>query len=101
VSIFTLVASLVGSTMINEAFWQRVWASADTRTLHGGAVIGYSAVVLLIFLSGFGGWLAFAGGYAVEGVTNANVYLMQVRCGACSGCRRCTKVTSTLSLCEV
>jgi hypothetical protein len=72
------VASLIGSTMINEAFWQRVWASADTRTLHGGAVIGYTAVVLLIFLSGFGGWLAFAGGYAVEGVTNANVYLMQV-----------------------
>uniref|UniRef100_A0A383WE19 Uncharacterized protein n=1 Tax=Tetradesmus obliquus TaxID=3088 RepID=A0A383WE19_TETOB len=78
VSIFTLVASLVGSTMINEAFWQRVWASADARTLHGGAMIGYAAVVVLIFLSGFGGWLAFAGGYAVEGVTNANVYLMQI-----------------------
>lgn len=77
ISIFTLITSLVASTMLNEAFWQRVWASSDRRSLHGGALLGYCAIVLLIFLSGFGGWLAFAGGYVTDS-TNPNVYLMQV-----------------------
>eukprot|EP00878_Enallax_costatus_P041831 GHUV01048726.1.p1 GENE.GHUV01048726.1~~GHUV01048726.1.p1 ORF type:complete len:328 (+),score=52.92 GHUV01048726.1:969-1952(+) len=77
ISIFTLPASLIGSTMMNEAFWQRVWASCDRRALHFGAGIGFCAIVVLIFLSGFGGWLAFAGGY-VTADTNPNVYLMQI-----------------------
>ncbi|KAF8059372.1 Selenoo [Scenedesmus sp. PABB004] len=76
-SIFTLPASLIASTMLNEAFWQRVWASADRRALLGGGGIGFCAIVVLIFLSGFGGWLALAGGYVGPG-TNPNLYLMQI-----------------------
>jgi len=78
ISIFTLITSLVASTTLNEAFWQRVWASESSATLHKGAALGFAAIVLLVFLSGFGGWLAFAGGLATFD-TNPNVYLMQVR----------------------
>jgi hypothetical protein len=66
--------------MYSEAVWQRVWASANKRALYGGAVLGCSAIILLVFLSGFGGWLAFATGRAVYGETNPNTYLMQVTC---------------------
>lgn len=78
ISWFTLPCSLIASCMLNESFWQRVWASADRRTLHRGAGCGYFLVVLVIFLSGFGGWLALAAGL-IDDNTNPNVYLMQVR----------------------
>lgn len=85
VSLFTLPTSLIASCMLNEGFWQRVWASADRRTLHKGAGVGFGAVVIVIFLSGFGGWLALAAGL-IDDKTNPNVYLMQVG-GPCSlGC---------------
>lgn len=77
VSLFTLPTSLIASCMLNEGFWQRVWASADRKTLHRGAGVGFFAVVFVIFLSGFGGWLALAAGL-IDEKTNANVYLMQV-----------------------
>lgn len=77
VSLFTLPTSLIASCMLNESFWQRVWASADRRTLHRGAGLGFGVVVFVIFLSGFGGWLALAAGLIDEN-TNPNVYLMQV-----------------------
>lgn len=92
ISLFTLPTSLIASTMLNEAFWQRVWASASPRTLHIGACVGFVAIVLLVFLSGFGGWLAFAAGLATLEDTNPNVYLMQVRalriCQARCACQR-------------
>lgn len=77
VSLFTLPTSLVASCLLNEGFWQRVWASADRRTLHRGAGLGFIVVVFVIFLSGFGGWLALAAGL-IDKDTNPNVYLMQV-----------------------
>ena len=43
---------------------QRVWASEDNKTVYIGSVIGCVLVVLLLFLSGFGGWLAMATGLA-------------------------------------
>lgn len=63
--------------MLNEGFWQRVWASADRKTLHRGAGLGFFVVVFIIFLSGFGGWLALSAGLVTE-QTNPNVILMQV-----------------------
>jgi hypothetical protein len=41
-----------------------VWASEDNKTVYIGSVIGCVLVVLLLFLSGFGGWLAMATGLA-------------------------------------
>jgi hypothetical protein len=76
-AIFTLGVSLVSSTMFSEAVWQRVWASRDRRALYGGAALGCSAIVIVVFLSGFGGWLAFVGGFATFD-SNPNTYLMQI-----------------------
>lgn len=77
-SFFTLGASLAASTMFSEAMWQRVWASEDRRTLRGGAVIGVVLTTLLIFIIGFGGWLALLWGLAVPGETNRNLYFFQL-----------------------
>jgi hypothetical protein len=80
IAIFTLTVSLISSTMFSEAVWQRVWASATPRALYGGAVVGFVSITIVVFLSGFGGWLAFVWGYAsFEAGTNPNTYLMQVR----------------------
>jgi hypothetical protein len=63
--------------MFSEAMWQRVWASASKRALYGGATIGCISVILLVFLSGFGGWLSLVGGLAGPD-TNQNLILMQI-----------------------
>jgi hypothetical protein len=79
IAIFTLTVSLISSTMFSEAVWQRVWASATPRALYGGAVVGCVSITCIVFLSGFGGWLAFVWGYAsFEAGTNPNIYLLQV-----------------------
>ncbi|WIA37348.1 hypothetical protein OEZ86_014277 [Tetradesmus obliquus] len=79
IAIFTLTVSLISSTMFSEAVWQRVWASATPRALYGGAAVGFVSITLIVFLSGFGGWLAFVWGYAsFEAGTNPNTYLMQL-----------------------
>jgi hypothetical protein len=77
IAIFTLTISLISSTMFSEAMWQRVWASASKRALYGGATIGCISVILLVFLSGFGGWLSLVGGLAGPD-TNQNLILMQI-----------------------
>eukprot|EP00878_Enallax_costatus_P021762 GHUV01023054.1.p1 GENE.GHUV01023054.1~~GHUV01023054.1.p1 ORF type:complete len:367 (+),score=79.14 GHUV01023054.1:307-1407(+) len=76
-AIFTLGSSLISSTMFSEAVWQRVWASRDRRALNGGAALGCVAIIVVVFLSGFGGWLAFVGGFATFD-SNPNTYLMQI-----------------------
>lgn len=58
--------------------WQRVWASEDRRTVYGGAVIGFALSTTLIFIIGFGGWLALAWGF-VNDETNPNLYFFTVR----------------------
>jgi len=77
VAIFTLTISLISSTFFSEAMWQRVWASASKKALYGGAGIGCFSVILLVFLSGFGGWLSLVGGLAGPD-TNPNLILMEV-----------------------
>lgn len=77
IAIFTLTVSLISSTFFSEAMWQRVWASASQTALYGGAAIGCTAVIVLVFLSGFGGWLSLVGGLAGP-ETNQNLILMQL-----------------------
>ncbi len=55
-SIFTFSISLSSATVFSEAMWQRVWASASTRTLRLGACIGCTLIICAVFVSGFGGW---------------------------------------------
>ena len=46
----------------SEAIWQRCWASASDAKLRVGAVWGAAQVSLLVFVFGFGGFLAIWGG---------------------------------------
>jgi hypothetical protein len=77
IAIFTLTISLISSTFFSEAMWQRVWASSDKKALYGGAAIGCTSVIVLVFLSGFGGWLSLVAGLAGP-ETNQNLILMQI-----------------------
>lgn len=56
---------------------QRVWASENPSTLRWGALIGFALTTALIFVNGFGGWLALAGGLVTE-KTNPNLYFFQL-----------------------
>jgi hypothetical protein len=64
--------------------WQRVWASENRATLRGGAVIGFFLTTALIFVTGFGGWLALVAGY-VKPDTNPDLYFFQVGPGFRAG----------------
>ncbi len=46
----------------SEAIWQRCWASASDAKLRVGAVWGAAQVSLIVFVFGFGGFLAVWGG---------------------------------------
>ena len=76
-SILTQPVSLISFTIYSEAMWSRVWASADRRALHRGALFGFVTLTVVIFLLGFGGWLAIWAGL-VDANTNVNLYLLQV-----------------------
>lgn len=76
-SILTMPVSLFTATIFSEAMWQRAWASRDRRTLHIGAIIGSSAVIIMVFFAGLCGLLgAWAGLITYD--TNINLYLFQV-----------------------
>lgn len=77
-AIFSLPASLVAATIFSEAVWQRVWASQDKRALRGGAIIGATSVVVVVFLFGLCGFLACWGGLIDLDTADPNLYLFQV-----------------------
>jgi Na+/proline symporter len=77
-AILVMPVSLMSATIFSEAMWQRVWASADRRTLLVGASLGCLGVIIVTFFFCFCGFLAVWAGYAVYGVTNPNLYLFQV-----------------------
>ena len=82
-SLFVMPVNNVCYIFFSEAMWQRVWASVDRSTLRKGAVLGAAVTVMIVFLSGFGGWLAIAAG-RVTPDTNENVYMIQVRMISCN-----------------
>ncbi|KAJ3013161.1 hypothetical protein HKX48_005905 [Thoreauomyces humboldtii] len=61
-SIGTLGISLTCATFFSDAIWQRVWASADRRTLLKGSSLGALLATIMAFFFGFGGFLAAWGG---------------------------------------
>ncbi len=48
----------VFSGMCSEAIWQRCWASASDAKLRVGAIWGALQVTVVVFIFGFGGFLA-------------------------------------------
>jgi SSS family solute:Na+ symporter len=77
-AIFSLPASLVAATVFSEAVWQRVWASADRDALRSGAIIGWAAVTICVFLCGLFGFIACWGGLIDLDTADPNLYLFQV-----------------------
>eukprot|EP01025_Chloroclados_australasicus_P066308 TRINITY_DN9106_c0_g1_i9.p2 TRINITY_DN9106_c0_g1~~TRINITY_DN9106_c0_g1_i9.p2 ORF type:complete len:285 (+),score=18.20 TRINITY_DN9106_c0_g1_i9:756-1610(+) len=65
--------SMVGSTILSEAVWQRVWASENRRALNVGASIAALGVIVLVFFTSFCGFLAYWAGL-ITPETNENLY---------------------------
>ncbi|CAL8463678.1 g3212 [Coccomyxa elongata] len=57
-SIAVMPISLFSASVFSEAIWQRCWASASDAKLRIGAVWGAAQVTVLVFIFGFGGFLA-------------------------------------------
>lgn len=54
-SIAVMPISLISATIFSEAMWQRCWASANSRALHTGALLGAAATIVVVFIFAFGG----------------------------------------------
>lgn len=76
-SIFTMPASLLCATFYSEVMWQRVWASDSQATLYFGSSFAAVAVALVIFFTGWCGFMAQWAGLITD-ETNPNLYLFQV-----------------------
>ncbi|KAK9811347.1 hypothetical protein WJX72_002216 [[Myrmecia] bisecta] len=71
-SIAVMPISLASSTVFSEAMWQRCWASKTDRKLIIGATGGFFVTTVVVFLYGFGGFLAAWSGLFVP--VDANDY---------------------------
>ncbi|KAK9708961.1 hypothetical protein K7432_009341 [Basidiobolus ranarum] len=71
-SIIVMPISLSCASFYNEGFWQRVWASADDRSLRTGALLAMGMVTVVIFFLGFCGFLA---AWAGLNISNPNTVL--------------------------
>lgn len=57
-SLVTIGVAITCASFFSDAIWQRVWASADSKTLKRGSALGCSLAIIVAFLFGFGGFLA-------------------------------------------
>jgi hypothetical protein len=57
---------------------RQVWASSTRRAVVLGGIGGSLLITLAIFLFGFAGWLAAAGGLINFETTNPNLFMFQV-----------------------
>jgi len=55
--------SMICATFFSESPWQRIWASADERSLRRGSYWGALGLIIVCFLYGFGGFLSIWGGF--------------------------------------
>jgi SSS family solute:Na+ symporter len=65
-SIITLGLSFPAVSMFNDAYWQRVWSSEDEKALKKGAFAAFFMISFVIFIFGFGGFLASWAGYVSD-----------------------------------
>ncbi|KAJ3059489.1 hypothetical protein HDU98_004510, partial [Podochytrium sp. JEL0797] len=71
-AIATLGIPFMCLTLFNEGSWQRVWAAENPRTGKTGAWIACAIMILISFVLGFGGTLAYWSGRADE-TSNPNL----------------------------
>lgn len=61
-SLCAFPVSLFCATIFSEAMWQRCWASESKKTLMKASILGCTGVIIIVFVSGFAGWIgAWAG----------------------------------------
>ena len=67
-----VVFAVVGAEMLNQAWWQRIYAARDQRTVRRSFLLAAVAVFPMIFLSGLFG-LAAVGLGLVDGAADASI----------------------------
>jgi len=67
-----VIVAIVGAEMLNQAWWQRVYAASDDRTLRRSFLVAAVAVVPMVFLAGVFGPIAVGLGL-VEAPADASV----------------------------
>jgi SSS family solute:Na+ symporter len=65
-SFVTLGFSLLAHGIFNDAYWQRVWSSQDEKSLKRGSWGAFFMILIVVFIFGFGGFLASWAGYVTE-----------------------------------
>ncbi|MFB6166235.1 MAG: sodium:proline symporter [Haloarculaceae archaeon] len=68
---FTLVLAVLGAELLNQAWWQRIYAAADARTLRRSFLVAAVAVVPMVVVAGLFG--VFATGLGLVGVGQGSV----------------------------
>lgn len=70
-----LVLAVLGAEMLNQAWWQRVYAAADERTLRRSFGVTAVAVVPVVFVTGLAGAVAAGLGLVGDGLPS-NAFLL-------------------------
>ena len=65
-SFVTLGFSFLAHAIFNDAYWQRVWSSQDEKSLKRGSWGAFFMILIVVFIFGFGGFLASWAGYVTE-----------------------------------
>lgn len=68
-----LIVGVTASNLLDQSFWQRVYAARNDRAVRSGFAIGGTITIAVIFLAGLFGFLAVERGVVDEG--NASVAL--------------------------
>ncbi|KAI9027750.1 hypothetical protein DFJ74DRAFT_660312 [Hyaloraphidium curvatum] len=74
---FVYPVSFTAATLYSEAFWQRIWASADKKAVLGGAWMACALVIPAVFVFGFFGFLGVWSGL-VTAETDYNIYMFEI-----------------------
>lgn len=80
-SIAAMPISLFAATIFSEAPWQRVWASADDRTLKRGALWASIGLIVVCFAYGFGGFLALWANYPSNDPSGSTAFFSLLAAG--------------------
>jgi len=73
---FTLVLAILGAEMLNQAWWQRIYAAKDRGTLRRAFVVTGIAVVPMVAAAGFFGLVASGLGIVGEGQASVAFFLV-------------------------
>jgi SSS family solute:Na+ symporter len=73
---FTLVLAILGAEMLNQAWWQRIYAASDDRTLKRAFVVTGLVVIPMVAAAGLFGLVASGLGIVGEGEASVAFFLV-------------------------